>query len=147
LRTHRATDVNNYTGYGWTGHDWTNYVNPDKSIKDAAEQLRVYQNRDHLNTVHDLIAKYSGLSNDDPKLANYFKLITNRTGIKEGDFAQTQDPNWLAKLVSAISVNESGSQKYGNAEVVVHIIAEPGSSPIVGGASLFTITSPGTIPR
>ncbi len=72
-----------------------------------ANQLKLYQTRDHLDTLSSIIKKYAP-SSDQNDTEAYIKDVAKQTGFSPTEKINLQDTSVLAKLMSAISQHETG---------------------------------------
>lgn len=133
-------------GNGWFGHpvfgpvavnnpgnlrqngQFAQYDSSSTGIRAIANQLRIYQNRDHLDTIEGIVKKYAPVSENDT--AGYIKYVSDRTGYKADQHLNLNDSQTMAALVSAITKRENVKSNY-TPETVITILNQTGGSAVV----------------
>jgi hypothetical protein len=110
--------------------DFAQFSSEEAGLKAVARQLRIYQGRDHLDTISGIIGKYAPASEND--VASYVKDVSARTGFSANQKLNLSDNATMAKLVSAITRHETGKGTY-SPEIVVRVLNETGANVTVTG--------------
>jgi hypothetical protein len=99
-----------------------------EGVRAMVSQLRLYQNRDHLDTIKDIISKYAPPTENDT--AQYIKNVSQWTGFKPDERLNLNDDATVAKLVAAMSRQE-GRNPVSSGVVRVEINNNTGGSAVV----------------
>ena len=105
----------------------------EAGIQAMADQLRLYQDRDKLNTIRQFVSKYSPNSENDT--ATSIKNISNRTGFGPDQALNLQDKGVLSTLISAMTKQENSKSNI-SPKVVITILNNTGGSAIVTTSQL-----------
>jgi hypothetical protein len=98
-----------------------------------ARQLRLYSNRDHLDTISGIIGKYAPPAENDT--AAYINDVTRRTGYRADQHLNLSDNATLAQLMAAITKHEGGKKDYPQ-KVIVEVLNNTGGNAIVTSNAL-----------
>lgn len=103
-----ATDNNigNLKNAGGSG--FQSFGSIQAGAKAMRDQLLLYQNRDHLQTLSQIISKWAPPSENDD--AAYIDDVSKRTGYKPDQKLDLSDPAVLTRLESAMATHEKGSK-------------------------------------
>jgi len=74
-----------------TENGFAKFGSDEEGIKAMAAQLHLYQNRDHLNTINDIVSKYAPKSENDT--AAYIADMVGKTGFKSDQSLDLNDTN------------------------------------------------------
>jgi len=102
--------------------------NTDDGIRAMAAQLHIYQNRDHLNTIQDIIAKWSPKSENDT--SSSIAGIAGNSGFKANQNLDLNNSNTLATLISAMTKQENMKSNF-TPDAVKLIISNAAGSDLV----------------
>lgn len=105
------------------------FASDDDGIRAMARQLRLYQNRDNLNTVRGIVSKYAPSSENDT--AAYVAAVGKRTGFGADDPINLNDSGTLSKLISAMTKQENSKSNFTPGGVKVVIENATGGNSIV----------------
>jgi hypothetical protein len=83
---------------------------PQAGLQAMAQQLRLYGNRDGLNTVAGIVGKYAPPSENNTSA--YIADVSRQTGFAPGQRLDVNDPRVLAPLLSAMVKHEQGRQPF-----------------------------------
>lgn len=105
-----AYALNNPGGIKDKNGNFVKYDSMSAGVMAMDKQLLLYQNRDHLSTVSDIITKYEGgPSNPDHNdIAGYIKDVSSRTGYDPNQKLNLSDSATMANLISAMARHENG---------------------------------------
>lgn len=106
------------------------FTSPEAGVAAMARQLRLYENRDHLDTIEKIVSKYAPPGENDTR--GYVRDVSKRSGYEPGQHLNLNNPEMLSRLIAAMIAQEQrrGSyDKYKDAKVVVEIIKPAGSGP------------------
>lgn len=88
------------------------FATPKDGVRAIASNLLAYQSQHGLNTVEDIIARWSPPSeNDTPSL---IRRAAKELGVDPNDAINLTDGDTLSKLTQAIIKQENGKQPYPN---------------------------------
>lgn len=104
------------------------YDSEADGIRAMANQLRLYQNRDHLDTVQGIINKYAPPSEND--VNDYVGDVSKRSGFAAGQKLNLNDNEQLAKLIAAMTKHENVKTNY-TPKTVVEIINATGGNAVI----------------
>ena len=99
----------------------------EAGLQAMARQLRLYQNRDHLDTISGIINKYAPASENDVR--SYVGDVAKRTGFGADQHLNLNDPQTLSQLIAAMTKHENGKSNY-SPKTVVEIINNTGGNAI-----------------
>lgn len=108
------------------------FANPELGIAAMARQLRLYENRDHLDTLAGVISKYAPASENDT--AAYIGDVSKRTGFGSNQHLNLNDSGTLAQVLAAMVAHEQKRgtfDKYKDAKVVVEVLNNTGGNATV----------------
>lgn len=97
-----------------------------------ARQIRLYQNRDKLNTIEGIITKYAPPNENNTRA--YIGDVSQKTGFGAGQQLNVNDPETMARLIAAMVSNEQSKghyDKYKDAKVVVEVLNNTGGNAAV----------------
>ncbi|WP_202401650.1 MULTISPECIES: hypothetical protein [unclassified Saccharibacter] len=86
---------------------------PEEGLSALKRQLTLYNTRDHLDTVSDIISKYAPPS-DHNKTKAYIETASQRLGVEKDQHLGTLSPRVMAALMHAIIGVENGHDRYGS---------------------------------
>lgn len=87
------------------GHSFRTFETPEDGIRAMAWQLGRYFRRDKIDTVEGLISKWAPSIENDT--AGYIKAVGKRTGYRPDEKLNLNDPEVMARLISAITKQEN----------------------------------------
>lgn len=137
-----ADRFNNPLNLRWaSGYETSNTANgkfavfpsKDEGILAATKQLQIYSTRE-LNTVRKIISEWAP-PEDRNDTEEYIRHVVRRTGFDEQQQLNLNDPNVLAKLISAMASKEDHRSKLSESQVI-QIYNNTGGNAIVTGAQL-----------
>lgn len=99
-----------------------------------AHQLRIYETRDHLDTISKIVTKYAPPSENDT--ASYIKNVAARTGFGADQSLDLNDNAVLSRLESAMTKQENSKSNYTPQAIQVIISNNTGGSAIVSTSQL-----------
>jgi len=102
-------------------------------IKAMAAQLHLYQNRDHLNTINDIVSKYAPKSENDT--AAYIADMVGKTGFKSDQSLDLNDTSTMSKLISAMTKHENSKSNFSQDMVSRIIVTTSAGSDLVVSAN------------
>jgi len=91
------------------------FPNKESGISALGKQLKLYQNRDHLNTITQIINKYAPSSENNTTA--YIKDVSQRTGFNANEKLDLNNQEILSKLVAAITKHENNKTSYSPEQV------------------------------
>lgn len=103
------------------------FASPEAGLRAMARQLRLYQNRDHLDTIEGIVNKYAPASENDVK--SYVGDVAKRTGFGAGQHLDLNDNATLGALIAAMTKHENARNSY-SPKAVVEIINNTGGNAI-----------------
>lgn len=118
-----------------TMRKFAQFPSVEAGIAALGDQLRLYQNRDHIDTLRGIIGKYSPANENDTK-----QLIANAertTGYKADDHLNLNDSAVLSRVLAAILRNENkgwGDLSPDRVEIIVN--NNTGGSAVVTGSQI-----------
>lgn len=92
------------------------FSSDQEGLNALAKQLLLYQDRDHLNSVREIITKYAPPKENDT--GAYIKRVANRLGVNEWEKVNLHDTGILTKLIMAI-INQESGRKFGETKIQV----------------------------
>jgi hypothetical protein len=98
-----------------------------------AHQLKLYQDRDHINTIRGIEGRYSPPNENDTHYL--IRQLSARTGYSPDQPLNLNDAQTLAAIISGITKQEGSGNKYSK-EVVIRILNNTGGNAIVSTAQL-----------
>jgi hypothetical protein len=122
-RMNNPGDLRSWKGVP-TENGFAHFKSNEDGIRAMAEQLRLYQNRDHLSTIREIISKWSPSSENDTEksIAN----ITKISGFKSDQQLNLNDSATMEKLIYAITKRENERSNF-TPEIVHRIIVNNSS--------------------
>lgn len=112
---------------------FASFSSDDAGVAAIARQLGIYQDRDKLSTISDIINKYAPGSENNT--ASYIGDVSRTTGYGAGQQLNLHDKNVLAALTSAITKHE-GVRYYSPGAVKLVIEGNAGSNVNVTASKL-----------
>lgn len=82
------------------------YNTPESGVAAAARQLLLYQDRDHLNTISQIIKKWAPPNENDT--AGYIAQVSKGSGFGENQALNLHDPATMSALVKEMIKHETG---------------------------------------
>lgn len=104
------------------------FSSPAEGLRAMARQLKLYQNRDGLNTLQGIIGKYAPASEND--VDTYVGNVSKRTGFGANEKLNLNDPETLSKVISAMTKQENSKSNY-TPKVVIEVLNNTGGNSIV----------------
>lgn len=95
------------------------FSSDDEGVRAMASQLRLYEDRDGLDTIAKIIAKYAPSSENDTRA--YIANVSQRTGLGANDKLDLHDSATLSKVVAAMAKQENSASSFTAAGVKVVI--------------------------
>ncbi len=86
------------------------FANDNEGIRALANQIRLYENRDGLDTISKILRKYSPSNENDT--AALIKAASTRTGLGADQKLDPKDIDQLVKIVLAITKQENGRSNF-----------------------------------
>lgn len=135
-----SRSIRNWSGWTAPNHNPGNLRVPGQStgfqsfesdevgLRAMARQLRLYQNRDGLNTVRGVINKYAPPSENNTEA--YISAVGKRTGFGADQPLDLNDPKTLSQLISAMTKQENAKSNFSAAGVKVIIENNTGGNAI-----------------
>lgn len=114
-------------------NEFQHFDSDDDGIRAIDHQIKLYENRDHLDTISKIITKYAPANENDT--ATYIKNASDRTGFGADQHIDVNDPAVSAKLIAAITKQENAKSNY-TPPAVVTILNQTGGSAIVSTSQL-----------
>lgn len=96
-------------------------------VEAMAHQLKLYQDRDHLDTIKQIVSKYAPSSENDT--GKYIRYVAAWTGYKDNQKLNLNDPMVMSKLISAMSRQEG--HPVSPQQVRIDIMNNTGGSAVV----------------
>lgn len=90
------------------------YGSPVEGVAAAERQLLLYQDRDRLDTIAQIVAKWAPANENDT--ASYISQVSRDTGIRPNEHVDLHDNATAMAIIEAMIKRETG--KYANPEVV-----------------------------
>lgn len=106
---------------------FASFASDEAGLRAMARQLRLYQNRDHLDTIEGIVNKYAPASENDVK--SYVGDVAKRTGFGANQRLDLNDNATLAALIAAMTKHENARNNY-SPKAVVEIINNTGGNAI-----------------
>lgn len=110
-RYNNPGDISSWSGFSsfplGDGNTVAKFGNATQGMLALEKQLELYMNRDHLNTISQIMQKYLG--NGNPRLESAIENVSRQSGIGR-DTALSQDD--IYKLMSGITKNENSKSNY-----------------------------------
>jgi len=104
----------------------------DEGVLAAAKQLQIYGTRG-VNTISDIASKWAPSNENDT--AEYIRHVVRSTGINQDQKLNLNDPNVLAKLISAMASKEGAGNRVSEG-AVIQIFNNTGGNAIVSSSQL-----------
>lgn len=86
------------------------FKSPEEGLQAMAVQLKLYQKRDHLDTVRDLISKWAPKTENDTE--GYINFVSKQIGKGSKEKLNLQDPALISNLVYAITKRENSRSNF-----------------------------------
>lgn len=108
IRNNNPLNISYVPGQGAAGSDghFGVYRSQEEGIAASTRQLLLYQDRDHLNTIKDIVSKWAPPSENDT--GSYIAGVSKQTGIGANDRVNLHDPKTAAAIVAAMAKHENG---------------------------------------
>lgn len=103
-------------------------------LRAMADQLRLYYNRDKLDTLTGIITKYAPPQENDT--AAYIKDVASRTGFGANDRLDLNNDTVLARVEAAMAKHENVKNNFTPAQVFITISNNTGGSAVVTSSQL-----------
>jgi len=87
------------------------FANDDAGLRAMASQLQLYEDRDKLDTIAKIIAKYAPAS-DHNDTAAYIANVSQRTGLGADTHLDLHDPATLSKVIAAMTKQENAKSNF-----------------------------------
>lgn len=94
-----------------------------------ARQLQIYQRRDHLDTIDQIVSKYAPSNENDTK--RYIENVVGRTGYSANQKLDLNDTAVLSNLMAAMTKQENSKSPYTPQSLNVIITNATGGSAVV----------------
>lgn len=121
----------NYVGQAGAHSDgrFAVYSTPQAGLAAMASQLRLYINRDHIDTIRGIISKWAPAS-DGNATSEYIKHVSQRMGISADAHIDPNNVASIAGLMHAITQSENGIDPYqgDHAMIARDVIARSGAT-------------------
>jgi hypothetical protein len=105
------------------------FPNEATGLRAMADQLRRYDNKYGVDTVAGVVNKWAPAS-DGNDVEAYIRNVASRTGFKADQKLDLNDNDTLAKLMSAMTKQETGKSNY-TPKVIVEVLNNTGGNAIV----------------
>jgi len=86
------------------------FASDDAGLRAMASQLQLYEDRDKLDTIAKIIAKYAPASENDTKA--YIANVSQRTGLGADTHLDLHDPATLSKVIAAMTKQENAKSNF-----------------------------------
>lgn len=106
LSLNNPGNIRNRNGVGFR-----QYATPEKGLQAMADQLALYQDVHHLDTVQGILARWAP-AGDHNDVGAYVGDVTRRTGFGAGQHLDLHDPATLAALMQAMEMHEQGRNPF-----------------------------------
>lgn len=133
-----STNPGNLKNLGGVG--FQRFINSDVGVRAMRDQLLLYYDRDHLDTVASIVGKYAPSSENDT--AAYVADVVRRMSadmprISANQHLDLHDPYQMAELESAMLIHENRRQNAGyTPNVIITINNATGGSAVVSTSQL-----------
>lgn len=104
------------------------FATPDEGYKAMARQLKLYQDRDKLQTVSQIISKWAPPSENDTQA--YIGDVATRSGLGTMGKIDLNDPDQMSRLIAAMATHENSRNRVTPAQVKITLYGAPGGNTI-----------------
>ena len=92
------------------------FQSPVYGIRAMAKILLNYQNKYHLDTIEDIIARWAPPNENDTQ--SYIKSVSAAVGVLPDDEISLNNKNVMMSLIKAIIKHENGEQPYSEEQIL-----------------------------
>lgn len=104
------------------------FSTPEEGYKAMARQLKLYTDRDHLDTVQSIVSKWAPPSENDT--ASYIGDVAKRSGLGATEKLNLNDPDQMARLISAMAHHENARNTTSPSQVKIMLYGAPGGNAV-----------------
>jgi hypothetical protein len=112
------------------------FATPEEGYKAMARQLKLYADRDHLDTVNDIVSKWAPPSENDT--AAYIGDVSKRSGLGATDKLNLNDPDQMARLIAAMAHHENSRNNITPQQVKITLYGAPGGNAVANAQQAAT---------
>lgn len=112
------------------------FSTPEEGYKAMAHQLELYQNRDHLETVSQIIGKWAPPSENDT--ASYIGDVSNRSGLGTIGRVDLKDQDQMSRLIAAMAHHENSKNNVTPSQVKIILYGAPGGNAVANAQQAAT---------
>lgn len=117
--------------------NFAKFSSNEAGLQAMADQLRLYQNRDKLNTIQQIVSKYAPRSENDT--AAYIANVSRATGFAPNQNLNLDDQAVLSRLISAMTKQENSRSNF-TPDIVSRVIVYDNTG---GNVTTNAVTLPG----